>query len=117
NDFSRTYNAAYDTSVKGAFAYSHTWASLLPSLDAHYYVTDNWSAYGQAAAGMQAPMLFGSFYNPNQNQALSQAAQASYLAPEKTMNYQLGTVFKSSKLTASADVYYITNNNLVGYSV
>ncbi|KXW57227.1 Fe(3+) dicitrate transport protein FecA precursor [Ferrovum myxofaciens] len=112
NDFSRTYNAAYDTSVQGAFAYSHTWASLLPSLDAHYYVTDNWSAYGQAAAGMQAPMLFGSFYNPNQNQALSQAAQASYLAPEKTMNYQLGTVFKSSKLTASADVYYITNNNL-----
>ncbi|KXW58271.1 TonB-dependent receptor [Ferrovum myxofaciens] len=111
NNFNRTYNSAFDTTVGGAFAYSHTWAALLPSLDAHYYVSDNWSAYGQAAEGFVAPMLFGSFYNPNQPIQPNTSAGLSYLAPEKTMNYQLGTVFKSGKLTASADVYYITNNN------
>ncbi len=111
NDFNRTYNSAFDTTVGGAFAYSHSWAAVLPSLDAHYYVTDNWSAYGQAAEGFVAPLLFGSFYNPNQPIQPNTSAGLAYLAPEKTMNYQLGTVFKSSKLTASADVYYITNNN------
>ncbi len=111
NDFTRTYNAAYDTTVGGAFAYSHSWAAALPSLDAHYYISNDWSAYGQMAEGFVAPLLFGSFYNPNQPIQPNTSAGLSYLAPEKTMNYQLGTVFKSSKLTASADVYYITNNN------
>ncbi len=110
NDFNRTYNAAYDTTVSGPLAYSHTWSSFLPSLDVHYYLADNWSAYGQVAAGMQAPLLMGAFY-------YSPAAAAAttpngYLAPSKTMNYQIGSVFKSRKLTASADVYYITDSNV-----
>jgi Outer membrane receptor proteins, mostly Fe transport len=111
NDFNRTYNSAFDTTVGGAFSYSHTWTAALPSLDVHYYVADNWSAYGQAAEGFVAPLLFGSFYNPNQPLQPNTSAGLAYLNPEKTMNYQMGTVFKSKKLTASADVYYITNNN------
>ena len=111
NDFNRTYNAAFDTTVNSALAYSHTWSSFLPSLDVHYYLADNWSAYGQVAAGMQAPMLFGSFYYPA-NGAVAGTTPTGYLTPSKTMNYQIGSVFKSRKLTASADVYYISDSNV-----
>lgn len=110
NDFNRTYNAAFDTTVSGPLAYSHSWSSFLPSLDLHYYLADNWSAYGQVAAGMQAPLLFGSFYYPANGAATT--TPTGYLTPSKTMNYQIGSVFKSRKLTASADVYYITDSNV-----
>lgn len=110
NDFNRTYNAAFDNTVNAPLAYSHTWSSFLPSFDAHYYIADNWSAYGQVAAGMQAPLLLGSFYYPAN--AANVGTPTSYLTPAKTMNYQIGSVFKSRKLTASADVYYITDSNV-----
>ncbi len=110
NDFNRTYNAAMDQTVGGPLSYSHTWSSFLPSLDVHYYIANNWSAYGQVAAGMQAPLLFGSFYYPAT--ATAATTPQNYLTPAKTMNYQIGSVFKSRKLTASVDVYYITDTNV-----
>lgn len=82
---------------------SATYHAVLPSLDAHYYLNDHWSAYGQAAEGFVAPLL----------SYLSSAANYNIIAPQKTMNYQTGTVYKTNELTMSGDIYYITNNNLI----
>ena len=108
NSFNRNYNASFDPNGNGGaggpLSYSKTWTALLPSLDVHYYMAENWSVYGQMAEGFVAPNL-NVFSSPNP------ALSTSNLQPQKTMNYQLGSVWRSRKLTLSGDVYYITNNN------
>ena len=104
NSFSRDYNASVDGSTGGPIRYSKTWGAVLPSLDAHYYLAKNWSVYGQVAEGFVAPNL-NVFSNPDP------AYATSNLQPQKTINYQIGTVWKSQQLTLSGDVYYIDNNN------
>ncbi len=86
----------------GTTSTSATYTAVLPSLDVHYYVNDHWSAYGQAASGFVAPLL-----------SYLASANPSAIAPQKTNNYQLGSVFKTPKLALSGDVFYITNNNLI----
>lgn len=105
NSFNRSYNAPVDQNTGAPLSYSKTWNAVLPSFDAHYYLADNWSAYGQVAEGFLAPLL-AVFSNTNPAYA-TQNLQAS-----KTMNYQIGSVYKSNEMTLSGDVYYIKNNNL-----
>jgi iron complex outermembrane recepter protein len=91
-----------DQRVLGSNAASGTYHAVLPSLDVHFYVTDHWSAYVQAAEGFVAPILsYLASANPNA------------VAPQKTNNFQLGSVFTANQWTVSGDVYYITNNNLI----
>jgi iron complex outermembrane receptor protein len=84
--------------------YSKTWTRDLPSLDAHYKLADNWSAYVQWSKGFLAPNL-NVFYidRPGNNQ----------LNPESTTNVQLGTTWVGQALTVSADVYTINFSNLI----
>jgi iron complex outermembrane receptor protein len=96
NDFNRTQLLVGTGSTSG------TYSAVLPSLDVHYYVNDHWSAYGQAAEGFVAPLL-----------SYLASANPSAIAPQKTRNYQMGSVFKTPQLALSGDVYYITNNNLI----
>ncbi len=94
----------------GSYSNSATYTAVLPSLDVHYYVNDHWSAYAQAAEGFVAPLL----------SYLGGADPTSVITPQKTNNYQIGTVFKTNQLTMSGDFFYITNNNLiqqVGYNI
>jgi iron complex outermembrane recepter protein len=79
--------------------YGQTWSKVLPSLQIHEQINPNWSAYAQYAQGFLAPYL-NTFYIPN----LSPSSQP---APEQTDNFQIGTTYKTNRLTASADLYYI----------
>lgn len=107
NSFSRNYNASLDQGAGGPVNYSKTWNVLLPSLDAHYYLAENWSVYGQTAEGFLPPAL------SNMQGTTTPALAVSNLKPENTINYQAGSTWKSEKLTLSGDVYYIDNNNLI----
>lgn len=78
------------------------YSALLPSFDVHYYLNDHWSAYGQASEGFLPPLL-----------SYLASANPSAIATQKTDNYQTGSVFKTSRVTLSGDIYYITNNNLI----
>ena len=76
----------------------------LPYLSINYRITPNLSAYAQYAEGFLAPnvnLLYtvGSFLNRAQ--------------PQKTTNYQIGGVYRSGRLTADADFYYINFNNYI----
>ncbi len=85
--------------------FSHTWTKVLPSLQVHDQINSNWSAYFQYAQGFLAPNL-NVFYVQN-------ASVSGQPDPEQTDNYQLGTTYKTDRMTLSADLYYINFRNAV----
>ncbi len=67
-------------------------------LTANYKIQDNWSAYAQYATGFLVPDIsVTQVVNPNLND----------LSPQKSTNYQIGTVYHGGRLTIDADIYYI----------
>jgi iron complex outermembrane receptor protein len=82
--------------------YSQSWTRNLPSLDAHYKLADNWSAYAQYAKGFLAPNL-NILYVPN--------PALNTVNPESTTNIQVGTTWVGQALTVSADIYTINFSN------
>jgi iron complex outermembrane receptor protein len=82
--------------------YSQTWTRELPSVDAHYKLADNWSAYAQYAKG---------FLAPNLNILYVVDPAKNTVNPEGTTNIQAGTTWVGQALTVSADVYTINFSN------
>jgi iron complex outermembrane receptor protein len=82
--------------------YSQTWTRDLPSVDAHYKLADNWSAYAQYAKG---------FLAPNLNILYVVDPAKNTVNPEGTTNIQAGTTWVGQALTVSADVYTINFSN------
>jgi iron complex outermembrane receptor protein len=103
--FNRSIDTPMDQSSGAAVNYSHTWTKVLPSLTVHEQIAPNWSAYIQYAQGFLAPNL-----NVFHVQNPSVSGQPS---PEQTDNYQIGTTYKTDRLTVSADLYYINFRNAV----
>ncbi len=95
---------------------NNTYTSLEPHLSANYLITPSWSAYVQLAEGIAYPIVTDEENVPNDPKDIA-ANGTSYdpknLKEEKTVNYQAGTVFKTDRLNADADVYLIDINNLV----
>ncbi len=89
--------------------YGQTWTKVLPSLQIHEQINPNWSAYAQYSEGFLAPYL-NTFSIPN-------LTAASQPAPEQTDNYQIGTTYKTDRVTASVDLYYIKFLNEVTSTV
>lgn len=81
---------------------NHTWNEWQPSVDVHYQVTPNWTAYAQAAVGFLAPPL-------NTLQTTSPVG----VTPQSTVNYQLGTSWQTERLSIGGDVYYIPFQNYI----
>lgn len=104
--FRRTIDAPVNQKTGKPLTYAQTWNKALPALDVHYAIARNWTAYAQIAKGFLAPNL-NLFYVPDP----STADQA--VVPEQTTNYQLGTTWKSDKMTLSGDVYDIDFSNQV----
>lgn len=82
-----------------------TFSKVLPSLQIHEQITPNWSAYAQYAQGFLASNL-NQLYLPN-------AASVPQPAPEQTTNYQIGTTYRTDRVTAGIDLYYINFTNEV----
>ncbi|MBI3399777.1 MAG: TonB-dependent receptor [Acidobacteria bacterium] len=89
----------------GAASVSHaaTYTSWLPSLDAHYMLKSNWSAYAQYGKGQNIP--------PTSVFDVKNAAVQTLPNPTLTDTYQAGTVYKSGRLALDVDVYRINFEN------
>ena len=103
--FSRAVDATVNVKTTDQQSpYDEVFGALLPSFEAHYTFTPQWTAYAQVAEGFLAPNEnFFNYNNPS----------SSDFSPEKTWNYQLGTSAQWTNLTASADVYYIQFTNYI----
>src|SRR5580698_9918753 len=103
--FNRGIDAPIDQGSGVPADFSHTWQKVLPSVTVHEQISSNWSAYAQFAQGFLAPNLNVFFV---QNPSVSGQPD-----PEQTNNYQIGTTYKTNRLTVSADLYYIDFLNAV----
>ena len=80
----------------------HDFTDTLYFATANYKIRDNWSAYAQYATGFLVPDISTTqVVNPDLSQ----------LQPQKSTNYQLGTVYHGSRVTFDADLYYIDFKN------
>jgi iron complex outermembrane receptor protein len=93
-------NALVNSSTKLPNKTSQSWDAVLPSFNANYTILPGWSAYAQVAEGFQAPPLNAFF-----------TATPNSVSAETTWNYQIGSVWKSDRLTISGDLYYIDFGN------
>jgi iron complex outermembrane recepter protein len=103
--FNRSIDSPINQGSGVAADFSHTWTKVLPSLTLHEQINANWSAYIQYAQGFLAPNL-NVFY-------VADPSVSGQPDPEQTDNYQIGTTYKSDRLTLSADLYYINFRNAV----
>jgi iron complex outermembrane receptor protein len=101
-DISRDIEAPINQTTKTPLRYSQTWDKSLGYLTANYLLRDDWSIYATAAQGFLTPNL-NEFYVPDPS--LNKAH------PEQTMNYQFGSVYKTDRFNADADVYFINFKN------
>ncbi|OYV35780.1 MAG: hypothetical protein B7Z83_06900 [Thiomonas sp. 20-64-5] len=104
--FRRTIDAPVNQKTNQPLNYEQSWGKALPAVDVHYAIAPNWSAYFQAAKGFLAPNL-NVFYVANPS------ISDQNLAPEETTNFQLGTTWKTRRLTISGDLYSIDFSNQV----
>jgi len=93
---------------------NNTYTNWEPHLSANYTFTSNWSAYAQIAKGIAYPIVTDEENVPNDaKDPAGTAYNPANLKEEQTVNYQVGTVFKTDRFNADADVYLIDINNLV----
>jgi iron complex outermembrane receptor protein len=98
----RHLNAPINKADGSALYTEATYSATLPSLTLHEWITDNWTAYIQAAKGFLAPPV-----------DVIEVASSKNLSPETTTNYQIGTSYASSAFTLGAAVYYIDFSNML----
>lgn len=95
---------------------NNTYTNWEPHFSANYRINANWSAYVQLAKGIAYPIVTDEENVPQDPKDIAKTG-SSYnpgnLKEEQTINYQLGTVYKTDRFNADADVYLIDINNLV----
>jgi iron complex outermembrane receptor protein len=91
--------------LNGAASITHdaSYHSWLPSLDAHYLLQHNWSAYAQYATGSVIPAT--SVFD------VKSAQVATLPKPTETKTFQVGSVWRANRITLDADTYYIHFDN------
>jgi iron complex outermembrane receptor protein len=101
-NFTRQIDASINQTTRTPLYFKNTVAKTLPSISANYRITSDWSTYVQVAKGYLAPNL-NQFYVPNPS--------GNNVKPAETVNYQVGTVYKTDRFNADFDLYYIDYNN------
>ena len=95
---------------------NNTYTSVEPHFSANYLFTPNWSAYLQLAKGLAYPIVTEEENVPSDPKDLAATGttfNAANLKDETTINYQLGTVYKTERFNADADVYLIDIDNVL----
>jgi len=103
--FNRNIDSPMNQKSGDPIDFGKTWQKVLPSLTVHEQINPNWSAYVQYAQGFLAPNL-NVFY-------VQDPTVSGQPNPEQTDNYQVGTTYKTDRVTVSADLYYINFRNAV----
>jgi iron complex outermembrane recepter protein len=94
--------------------HNYTYTNIEPSASANYKFTQDWSAYLQVAEGVAYPIVTDEEDIPNDPKDPSGTSyNPANLKEEYTINYQVGTVFKTDRFNADADAYVIDIDNLV----
>ena len=106
-DFTRDVNAAHENVGGGAknqaLVASNHFSSPVCFLTANYKIRPDWAIYAQYATSFLIPSLSALYVT---------GASLQSLKPERTENYQAGTVFTHGNITVDADVYRIKASNL-----
>jgi iron complex outermembrane recepter protein len=95
---------------------NYTYTNWEPHFSANYRITSDWSAYVQLAKGIAYPIVTDEENVPQDAKDIAKTGTSyspSSLKEEQTINYQVGTVFKTNRLNADADLYLIDITNLV----
>jgi iron complex outermembrane receptor protein len=102
--FRRQISDPVQQKTEETVGFQHDWGMPLPSFEAKYNFSPNFSTYAQVAEGMLAPNL--NLFDTNQvgNQSF---------APEVTWNYQTGLAYQDKHLALGADVYLIHFTNFI----
>jgi iron complex outermembrane recepter protein len=106
-DFSRDFQGNPGLLTPAA-SNSENFSVNLGSTEVNYRVTPELATYAQWAMGFQAPQV---------NVVSSPNASAGDLSPQQTINYQTGIVWKSDRLVADLDGYYINFRNAIGSQI
>jgi iron complex outermembrane receptor protein len=100
--FTRQQDGQVNQTTLQPIDYSHTYTAGMPFLSARYKLTQDVTVYAQASQGFLAPTVSAYYvFNP----------ALGGIKPQVTTNYQAGTVYKTGKITADADVYQVTATN------
>jgi len=88
-----------------------TYTDWLPSIDAHYFIQKNWSAYVQYAEGDLIPPT--SVFDAPITVANGTATQAVAVQPkaQKSHTFQVGTDYKFDSFTMDANLYHTKLDN------
>ena len=107
-DFERVIVAPVNQGTELPLDYHQNWTRNLPSLDAHYKIQEDWSAYAQWSKGFLAPNLNVLYVDdPSKNS----------LKPESTTNMQIGTTWVRQAFNVSLDAYMINfSNEIISYT-
>ncbi|MEB0230352.1 TonB-dependent receptor [Undibacterium sp. 10I3] len=91
--------------LNGAASIGHvaSYHTFLPSIDAHYMLQANWSAYAQFATGDEIP--------PSNVFDVKNANVTALPASIKSKTIQIGSVWKGDSLTFDMDAYHIKFDN------
>ena len=88
-----------------------TYTDWLPSIDAHYFIQKNWSAYAQYAEGDLIPptSVFDAPFTVVNGVATSNVAVQPNV--QKSHTFQIGTDFKSDQFAFDANLYHVKLDN------
>jgi len=103
-DFRRALDGIVNQKTELTQGYDHTWSKLLPSFEARYDFSADFSGYAQVAEG---------FLAPNLNTLYVSDLSAESFQPQTTWNYQTGVAYQSQNLALGADVYLVHFNNFI----
>jgi len=95
---------------------NYTYTNVEPHFSANLQLTPDWSAYVQLAKGIAYPIVTDEENVPQDPLDIAKTGSSynpANLKEETTINYQLGTVYKTNRFNADADVYLINIDNLV----
>ena len=93
---------------------NYTYTNLEPHFSANYAFTSDWSAYVQLAEGIAYPIVTDEENVPNDaKDANGLSYNPANLKEEETINYQVGTVYKTDRFNGDVDAYLIDIDNLV----
>ena len=95
---------------------NNTYTNLEPHIAANYQFTPNWSAYVQLAKGIAYPIVTDEENVPNDPLDVAKTGSSynpANLKEETTINYQIGTVYKTNRFNGDVDAYLINIDNLV----
>ena len=103
--FIRNLDARFNYSASNTHNASLSYTANLPYLSTRYLVNDHLSLFATASKGFLGPVI-DYLYVPDPSKNTAQ--------PETTVNYQVGSVYKTEDWTLQADVYQITASNFPG---